>query len=112
MLNNMMDILKHILYGVSGNTEYDSNCALQQAARKQIFLTELDSEVKALIEHYHISESDRGKSATTTLSEISTVVYRERHRADAYSHVLRELYDRTGFKLEIINSKNHEKKDN
>lgn len=92
---------------MSGNS---TNCALQEAARKQILLTELDSEIQKLVEHYHITEEKRGQSGTTTLAEIETVVYRARRRADAYSKVLNELYRRTGYRLEIINNKINQKR--
>ena len=98
-------LFRQFFGGMSGNSTYESNCALQETARKQILLTELDSEIQKLIEHYHITEEKRGQSGTTTLSEIGTVVYRARRRADAYSKVLNELYLRTGYRLEIINSK-------
>ena len=100
----MIGILKNLLDGLA-SSKYPSECALQEAARQQILLTELDGEVNKLIEHYHITEEKRGQSGTTTLAEIEAVVYRARRRADAYSKVLNELFLRTGYRLEIINSK-------
>ena len=106
MKSNMFESLfNNIFGGMSGKTPINSNCALQEAARKQILLTELDSEIQKLIENYHITEALRRQSGTTTLAEIGAVVYRARHRADAYTKVLNELYRRTGYRLEIINNK-------
>jgi len=99
------DFFNSVFGGMSGMTHFESPCAEQEAVRKQILLKELDEEVNALMTHYGITKDSEGKSATTTLAEISTVVYRARHRADAYSKVLNELYQRTGFRLEIINNK-------
>lgn len=105
----MLEILQQLLDGLSGKSDFETNCALQETARKQILLTELDIEIQKLIEHYHITEEKRGQSGTTTLSEIGVVVYRARRRADAYNKLLNELYQRTGYRLEIINKrKNNE----
>lgn len=92
--------------GMSGTAkQFESPLAQQEAVRKQILLTELDEEVKSLMNHYGITKNSEGKSGTTTLAEISTVVHRARHKSDAYSKVLNELYQRTGFRLEIISNK-------
>lgn len=109
MFNNLFKIC----FG-RGNITADYNnerpLVQQEAVRQQILLNELDGEVKALMEHYNISADSKGQSGTTTLSEIGTVVYRKRRRADAYTKVLNELYLRTGYRLEIINkrTKNNE----
>lgn len=102
----MFETLFRQFFGeISKNSNYETNCALQNAARKQILLTELDSEIQKLIKHYNITEEKRGLSGRTTLSEIGAVVYRARRRADSYSKVLNELFLRTGYRLEIINNR-------
>lgn len=102
----MLENLLKICFGrgnITADYNNESPLVQQEAVRQQILLNELDGEVKALMEHYHISADSKGQSGTTTLSEIGTVVYRKRRRADAYAKVLNELYLRTGYRLEINN---------
>lgn len=79
---------------------------------RRIELSELDKEVNALMEHYGIARDSQGMGGSTTLSEIGTVVERTRHRADAYSKVLNELYLRTGYRLVIANPRKTNKEEN